>query len=336
MDRIYKGRRINRHVGDYCIVDLETTGVFVRSAKIIEISAVRVRNNRITDRYSRLVNPGCPIPAQAQAVNHISDGMVEGCPCLEEVIDSFAEFVGDDVIVGYNNAGFDMNLLYDAMMALRGRPFANNYIDVLHASRRCLPELEDHRLETVCSFYLLDTEGEHRALKDCFLTKAVYDNLYRDFGDEAFEKRSGGGGRDRSVHFSAETLALQELQSLLESVIEDGEITDTELSALKTWMESRPDLRETYPFDRIFHALERAAEGGRVLPEELDRLQMLFWDFVDPVKKRGSHKKIETVRGRHIVVTGDFVYGSREEVCALIEASGGIIEKKSKEQRTIL
>ena len=72
MDRIYKGRRINRHVGDYCIVDLETTGVFVRSAKIIEISAVRVRNNRITDRYSRLVNPGCPIPAQAQAVNHIS------------------------------------------------------------------------------------------------------------------------------------------------------------------------------------------------------------------------------------------------------------------------
>lgn len=330
MDRIYKGCRVNGHADDYCVVDLETTGIFVRSAKIIEISAVRVRSNQITDRYSRLVNPGCPIPPEASAVNHISDEMVKDCPCLEEVIDSFAEFVGDDVIVGYNNAGFDMNLLYDAMTALRGKPFSNNYIDVLHASRRCLPELEDHRLETVCSFYMLDTEGEHRALKDCYLTKSVYDCLYRDFGDEAFEKRSGGDGRNRPVRFSAETLALQELQPLLEAVIEDGVITDTEIFLLKTWMENHPDLQESYPFDRIFQALDKAAEDGRILPEELDKLQMLFWDLVDPVKNRGCHKKIETVRGKHIVVTGDFVYGTREEVCALIEASGGMIEKRVK------
>ena len=119
MDRIYKGCRVNGHADDYCVVDLETTGIFVRSAKIIEISAVRVRSNQITDRYSRLVNPGCPIPPEASAVNHISDEMVKDCPCLEEVIDSFAEFVGDDVIMGYNNAGFDMNLLYAVINCLQ-------------------------------------------------------------------------------------------------------------------------------------------------------------------------------------------------------------------------
>ena len=79
MDRIYKGCRVNGHADDYCVVDLETTGIFVRSAKIIEISAVRVRSNQITDRYSRLVNPGCPIPPEASAVNHISDEMVKDC-----------------------------------------------------------------------------------------------------------------------------------------------------------------------------------------------------------------------------------------------------------------
>ena len=143
-------------------------------------------------------------------------------------------------------------------------------------------------------------------------------------------------GAEEAAGTKLRAFLLQELQPLLESIIEDGDITDTEVSALKAWMESRRDLQGTYPFDRVFHALDRVLKDGKVLPEELDDLENLLWDLTDPVRKRGSHKKIETVRGRHIAVTGDFVYGSREEVCALIEASGGIIEKKSKEQRTIL
>ena len=76
--------------------------------------------------------------------------------------------------------------------------------------------------------------------------------------------------------------------------------------------------------------LDRVLKDGKVLPEELDDLENLLWDLTDPVRKRGSHKKIETVRGRHIAVTGDFVYGSREDVRALIEAAGGINDKGVK------
>jgi len=303
MDRIFKGRGVKKHVDSYCIVDLETTGVFVRKAKIIEISAVRVRDNQIDAQYSRLVNPGCLIPAEASAVCHITDEMVKECPCLEDVIDSFMDFVGGDVIVGYNNAGFDMNLLYDAWMALRGKPFTNDYIDVLHAARRCLSGTEDHKLETVCRYYHIDTQGEHRALKDCLLTKAVYDSLYRDYGDAAFGKREEKG--TGTVHFSQQLLTLRELRSLLEAVTGEGI--------------SSPD--------RLFSALDRIPEEGSEIPEEM---QGLFPDFLDPVKSRGCHEKIETVRDRHIVVTGDFYYGSREEVHALIEAAGGIADKGVK------
>lgn len=328
MDRMYKGCGVGRHMDSYCIVDLETTGIIVRSAKIIEISAVRVRDNRITDRYSRLVHPSCPIPAEASAVSHISDDMVKDCPCLDEVIDSFTEFAGEDVIVGYNNAGFDINLLYDALMTLRGRPFPNDYIDLLHAARRCLPVLSDHRLETVCGYYGIDTEGEHRALKDCLLTKAVYDSLYRDFGDAAFVRREGS--RAPAPRFSPETLALQELQILVEEVTGGGEVTDRELSVLKSWTEDHRDLDGIYPFDKVFQALDQAAEGGAAAPEDLDRLETLLKNLADPVKNLGCHKKIETVRGMHVVVTGDFMYGSREEIYALIEAAGGVIDKGVK------
>ena len=66
MDREYKGHGYGTHADDYCVVDLETTGIFVRSAKIIEISAIKVRGNQVIDEYSTLVNPECHIPMLGQ------------------------------------------------------------------------------------------------------------------------------------------------------------------------------------------------------------------------------------------------------------------------------
>ena len=328
MDREYKGHGYGTHTNDYCVVDLETTGIFVRSARIIEISAIKVRGNQVIDEYSTLVNPECPIPPDATAVNHITDDMVKDSPTIDKIIDSFMSFVGEDIIVGYNNAGFDMNILYDTYLQLRGIPFSNDYIDMLHASRRCLSQLNNHRLETVSKHYSLDTEGEHRALKDCYLTKAVYDNIFKEYGEGAFKgKKHTAQG---IVKHSAETLALQELQTLLETIIEDGEVTFAEFSSLRDWMENHRDLQGNYPFDRVFNALDKVLEDGKIVPEELEELQILFSDFVDPVKNLSFHEEIESLEGKHIVVTGDFAYGTRKEVFDLIESVGGIIDKGVK------
>ena len=143
MNRNAKGHSVHEHVDNYCIVDLETTGIFVSSARIIEISALKIRNNEIVDEFSTLINPGCPIPADATAINNITNEMVKDSPSIDEVLDSFIAFIGNDVIVGYNNAGFDMNLIYDVLDELRGTAFSNNYIDLLHASRRCILEAEN-------------------------------------------------------------------------------------------------------------------------------------------------------------------------------------------------
>ncbi len=337
MDRQGKGHAVHTHVDDYCVVDLETTEAFVSTAKIIEISVIRVRKGQVVNEYSTLVNPMCHIPSGATAVNHITDDMVKDAPVWDQVIDTFIEFVGNDVVVGYNNAGFDMNIIYDAMLELRGTIFTNNYIDILHSARKCLPELENHRLETVSKHYSLDTTGEHRALKDCYLTKDVYDRLFLDYGDEAFIRRKDShhthtthSHHPRHIHHTPETLALQTLQILLQNIIDDGKVTLEEFNELKIWMADHRDLQVNYPFDRVFNALDKVLEDGKVEPEELDELQVLFSEFVDPVKCRGCHDEICSIYGKHIVVTGDFEYGSRLEVCALIESAGGIIDKGVK------
>ena len=72
-----KGKQRREYVPDYVLYDLETTGISSLYDEVIEISAVKVRNGKIVDEFSELVNPGRPIPYAASSVNNISDKMVE-------------------------------------------------------------------------------------------------------------------------------------------------------------------------------------------------------------------------------------------------------------------
>lgn len=68
-----KGKQRREYVRDYVLYDLETTGISSLYDEVIEISAVKVRNGKIVDEFSELVNPGRPIPYAASSVNNISD-----------------------------------------------------------------------------------------------------------------------------------------------------------------------------------------------------------------------------------------------------------------------
>lgn len=331
MSRDSKGTCWQTYINDYSLIDLETTGTNINSCEIIEISALKVRNGNVVEEFSTLINPLCHIPKEASAVNHITDDMVANAPILAQVIDKFLKFVENDVIVGYNNASFDINLIYDACIRLKGVPFSNNYIDLLYSARKCLPELNNHKLETVSKYYGLDTAGEHRALKDCYLTKECYDIIAKEFGNFAFERSSSGKTNNKKpATFSSETLALQELHDVVKSIIEDGNISVEELQFLAFWLDNHIDLRGNFPFDRIFDALYDVVEDGVVTDEELLQLKSIFEEFVDPVGCGCNYEQIESIEGKHICVTGEFEFGSRTEVQDYITSAGGIIDNGVK------
>ena len=189
ISRDRKGNPVPYYVNDYCVLDFETTGPFVNYARIVEVGMLKVRNGKVVDRYDELVHPGRGvwIPADATAIHHITNEMVANARPMYKVIDDITDFIGDDVIVGYNSAAYDMNLLYDTRMRLRNQPLTNDYIDVYHAVKRTLKDrLPDCKLETVCQYYRLPTDHNHRAVTDCSLTKVCYDRLYQEFGHRAF------------------------------------------------------------------------------------------------------------------------------------------------------
>lgn len=338
MEREFKGSSVAKYVENYCVMDLETTDTNCLKAKVVEISVIKVRNSEVVDEFSTLINPHCHIPEDATAVNHISDDMVANSPCFEEIIDSFSSFVGDDVIVGYNNASYDMNIIYDLFMNLRGKAFSNNYIDVLHAAKRSLPELKRVNLETVSQYFSLNTEGEHRALKDCYLTKMCYEKIYMKFGEEAFVSKSmknSSSSGSYKVKYTRETLSLQQLQEILETVTEDGEVTVDELDNLRYWVMEHSELRGQYPFDKVVTAIENVLEDGRATSSELEYLQNVFSEYTNPVKSVSS-TDVESIIDKHICLTGEFVSGSRSEIIKLIESKGGYIDSTVKKSTNIV
>lgn len=177
MEEQKRGRRLSGYRSNYVVFDLETTGLSPVADAIIEISAVKVKDGKVTGNFSTLVNPGRPIPAAASRVNGITDSMVADAPGLEEALERFLSFVGKEILVGHNIHSFDMKFLSQAMEKLYKRNLENDYIDTLFMARSCLKELDHHRLVDLAAYFHISTEGAHRALNDCIMNQKCYEEM---------------------------------------------------------------------------------------------------------------------------------------------------------------
>ncbi len=170
-----RGNKLSNYVPSYVVFDLETTGTSYNNDDIIEISAVKVRDKKVIDTFSSLVNPERPIPYRATAVNGISDDMVEDEPVLEEVLALFIDFIGDEILVGHNIHSFDMKFIWKAAEELYGKTITNDYVDTLPMARQCLPQLAHHKLVDISAYYNISTAGAHRALSDCMMNQKCFE-----------------------------------------------------------------------------------------------------------------------------------------------------------------
>ena len=168
-----KGNSLIENLDDYTVVDIETTGLSSSTSKIIEISAIRVRNKKEVDTFSMLINPHRPLSYFIKNLTGITDEMLEDASEIEEVLIKFKEFLGSDIILCHN-VNFDVNFLYDNFKEYLGYNLTNDFVDTLRISRRVVPELAHHTLDDLVEFYNIPMRDKHRALNDCSLTNQVY------------------------------------------------------------------------------------------------------------------------------------------------------------------
>ena len=173
IERELKGKSLIEDLNNYTVVDIETTGMSWKFSKILEISALKVRNKEITEEFSELINPHEPIPYFIKNLTGITDEMVCDALELDEVLLKFKDFLREDIIVGHN-VNFDVNFLYDNFLNVLNKPMQNNFVDTLRISRKLLPELKHHKLDNLTQYYNIKARDKHRALNDCVLTNKVY------------------------------------------------------------------------------------------------------------------------------------------------------------------
>ncbi|MCL1887897.1 MAG: 3'-5' exonuclease [Kiritimatiellaeota bacterium] len=96
-----------------CVFDIESTGINVRSDRIIELAVIRVNIDQTETSESWLLNPGIPIPPESTAIHGITDAIVAQCPRFSDVAQEIRDFIGDSDLGGFNVARFDLPLLVE-------------------------------------------------------------------------------------------------------------------------------------------------------------------------------------------------------------------------------
>ncbi len=162
---------------DFVVFDLETTGAKSPPCRITEIGAYRVNKGQITAEFQTLVNPDAPIPLFISQLTGITDRMVKNAPRFSEIAADFLNFIGDSILVAHN-AHFDLRFLNHEIGRMhKDYRVGNSHLCTVKMSRKLLPHIENHRLNTVANYYRVSLINHHRATDDARATAHIFVNL---------------------------------------------------------------------------------------------------------------------------------------------------------------
>lgn len=165
----------------YLAIDLEMTGLKVKTDRILEIGALRMENGSPAGEFSALINPHCVIPADITQLTGITQEMAENGEELSDVLPRFLEFAGELPLLGHN-LSFDYSFLKQAFVNAK-LPFERPGIDTLKLARRFLPKEQKKKLTELRSLFCIDTGTVHRAVSDAYAAALVYERLLSDYGN---------------------------------------------------------------------------------------------------------------------------------------------------------
>ena len=125
---------IPKNENDLIVVDLEMTGLQVKTDRILEIGAVRIHEDQITDSFQTFVNPHRRLEERIIELTGITDDMVADAPEADAALEAFLAFAGDCPLLGHN-IRFDYGFLKQCAIN-NGRKFERRALDTLKIARK--------------------------------------------------------------------------------------------------------------------------------------------------------------------------------------------------------
>lgn len=162
------------------VLDFETTGLSPDMGdRAIEIGAVRLEKGRVVERFQALMNPGKPVSSFIENYTGITNRMLSHAAPCDEVMEQFADFMGDHNLVAHN-ASFDKRFL-DAELARIYKSYLGDFACSLLVARRLYQDAPSHKLGALITYKNIPSDGGfHRALFDSEMTAKLWMTMLDD------------------------------------------------------------------------------------------------------------------------------------------------------------
>lgn len=181
------GWLFNPYTGnEMVVIDCETTGLDTRSAELVSIAAVKVRDDRVLVSESLDLQLRRPSTLTGDSIRiHGLRGIdLEGGDDIEEALDKLLDFIGNRPLLGWC-LDFDVTIINRYLRPCFGFDLPNALIEIsqgyVRALRRSQPYIAPRpRFEAVARELDVPLIGRHTALGDAVTAALIYLRLEKE------------------------------------------------------------------------------------------------------------------------------------------------------------
>jgi DNA polymerase-3 subunit epsilon len=163
--------------------DIETTGIDIKTDRIVEICAIKYKKDKSKEILHRYINPQKEVHPKALEIHGHSNEFLKDYPTFEEVADQLYNFFNGCDLGGYNCIGFDIPILFEELS--RSKKYLNIFNINVIDSFNLLNKFETRKLNDVYNrFFGKDIESHHTAEADIEATIKVFEKQVEAYGLE--------------------------------------------------------------------------------------------------------------------------------------------------------
>lgn len=171
----------------YVVIDLETTGhTATKGDRIIEIGAVVIAGDQITDQFASFFHPGKPIPPFIANLTGIQDDDVAEAPYFHQKAGEIKNLFAESYFIAHN-VPFDLGFLNVELANAGQNQLHNPVLDTVELARILYPQAPGYKLGQLADYLDISHEDPHRALSDAYVTAKLFLNLKEKLASLPYE-----------------------------------------------------------------------------------------------------------------------------------------------------